>query len=142
MALSNIQGPATATAATNRAGPHEKFADVAKASVPGPPREPGAVKAGPSHAQRGVDHATGTANVQTGPPNTRAEATRVAERVLEAQRKLDTILELAQSGKTFTSAELLALQAQVYGSSQELDLAGKVVEKATSGLKTLLQTQL
>jgi hypothetical protein len=30
----------------------------------------------------------------------------------------------------------------VYRASQELDLAGKVVEKATSGVKQVLQTQL
>jgi hypothetical protein len=30
----------------------------------------------------------------------------------------------------------------VYRASQELDLAGKVVEKATAGVKQILQTQV
>jgi hypothetical protein len=70
------------------------------------------------------------------------KAAEVLDRVTAAQRRMEKVLELAQSGKTFTPAELLAIQAQVYRASQELDLAGKVVEKATSGVKQVLQTQL
>ena len=55
---------------------------------------------------------------------------------------MDHILELAESGRTFSPTELLALQAHVYRASQELDLAGKVVEKATGGVKQVLQTQV
>jgi hypothetical protein len=62
--------------------------------------------------------------------------------VADAQGRLDRVMTLAQSGKTFTPAELLGLQAQVYSASQELDLAGKVVEKATGGVKQVLQTQV
>lgn len=71
-----------------------------------------------------------------------AQAVKMVEEVNGAQQRLDQILALAESGKTFSPAELLAFQAHVYRASQELDLAGKVVEKATSGVKQLLQTQL
>lgn len=71
-----------------------------------------------------------------------AKAAQVVDQVTAAQVRLDKILALAQSGKSFTPAELLALQAQVCSASQQLDLAGKVVEKATSGIKQVLQTQL
>jgi hypothetical protein len=67
---------------------------------------------------------------------------RAADSVLQAQKRLDSILSLALSGRTFTPAELLGLQARVYRASQELDLAGKVVEKASAGVKHILQTQL
>ncbi|MFT3842400.1 MAG: ATP-dependent helicase HrpB [Myxococcaceae bacterium] len=67
---------------------------------------------------------------------------QMLERISNAQKQMDQILKLAQSGKTFTPAELLSLQAQVYSASQELDLAGKVVEKATGGVKQVLQTQV
>ena len=67
---------------------------------------------------------------------------RVLDQVNGAQSRLDRILKLAESGRTFTPAELLSLQAQVSQASQELDLAGKVVEKATSGVKQLLSTQV
>ena len=71
-----------------------------------------------------------------------AQAAKVVDQVTAAQARLDKILALAQSGKVFTPAELLALQAQVCSASQQLDLAGKVVEKATGGIKQVLQTQL
>ena len=38
-------------------------------------------------------------------------------------------------------AELLALQAGVYRYAQEVDLASKIVDKATGALKTALQSQ-
>jgi len=76
------------------------------------------------------------------PPSATAQVTQVLERVHQAQKRLDQILSLAASGKTFSPAELLSFQAQVYRSSQDLDLAGKVVEKTTSGLKQVLQTQV
>jgi len=64
------------------------------------------------------------------------------DRVSQAQRQMEQLLELARSGTSFSPAELLSLQAQVYRASQELDLAGKVVEKATGGVKQVLQTQV
>lgn len=67
---------------------------------------------------------------------------QMLERISNAQKQMDQVLKLAQSGKSFTPAELLSLQAQVYSASQELDLAGKVVEKATGGVKQVLQTQV
>ena len=69
-------------------------------------------------------------------------ATQMLDRVSQAQKRLDHILALAESGRTFTPGELLAFQAHVYRASQELDLAGKVVEKATGGIKQVLQTQI
>ncbi|GMU62596.1 MAG: hypothetical protein AMXMBFR34_43590 [Myxococcaceae bacterium] len=59
-----------------------------------------------------------------------------------AQARMEQVLKLAESGKAFSPAELLSLQAHVYRASQELDLAGKVVEKATGGVKQVLQTQV
>jgi hypothetical protein len=81
------------------------------------------------------------------PPSPQAKPTapavgRTLDQLTAAQSRMDKVLELAQSGKTFTPAELLSLQTQVYRASQELDLAGKVVEKATGGVKQVLQTQV
>ncbi|MCP3145089.1 globin family protein [Pyxidicoccus xibeiensis] len=70
------------------------------------------------------------------------QAAQVLDRVGQAQKRLDHILRMAESGRSFSPAELLALQAHVYRASQELDLAGKVVEKATGGVKQVLQTQV
>ncbi len=152
--IASVAGTGTAPTA-----PKESFAQVASSSpfksgqpgatIAAPPREAG-VPARPQ-AAAGVAQAhcppsvtsAGKVNPSLSVAGShRVEASRVADRVLAAQHRLDLVLEQAQSGKTFTPTELLSLQAHVYSASQELDLAGKVVEKATSGLKTLLQTQL
>ena len=70
------------------------------------------------------------------------EPAKLIDQVAAAQKRMDVVLELAQSGKSFTPAELLSLQTQMYRASQELDLAGKVIEKATGGVKQILQTQV
>ena len=41
-----------------------------------------------------------------------------------------------------SNQELLSMQAGMYKYTQELDLVSKVVEKATSGLKDTLKTQV
>jgi hypothetical protein len=63
-------------------------------------------------------------------------------RVAEAQARMDRILALAASGRTFSPAELLALQAGVAEASLTVDLAGKVLDRVTSGLRQVLQTQV
>ena len=63
-------------------------------------------------------------------------------RVAAAQARMDRILALAASGRTFSPAELLALQAGLAEASQTVDLAGKVLDRVSGGVKTLLQTQV
>lgn len=76
------------------------------------------------------------------PAESKQLAGKMLDQVQAAQSRMDHILQLAESGKSFSPAELLSLQAHVYRASQELDLAGKVVEKATNGVKQVLQTQV
>ncbi|MHB8872736.1 MAG: ATP-dependent helicase HrpB [Myxococcaceae bacterium] len=112
------------------------------------PQPAGPAAADPARAQGVGRAAPGKAEVRPGckvdsVQQARAQqAVKVLDQVTAAQQRLDKVLELAQSGKTFTPAELIALQANVYRASQELDLAGKVVEKVTSGVKQILQTQV
>ncbi len=58
------------------------------------------------------------------------------------QQSIDKLINGGLSGKEFTNQEMLSLQAGMYKYSQELDLTSKVVEKATSGLKDTLKTQV
>ncbi len=115
----------------------------------------GAPKAAPGAAPRGVARADGVGPAAPGCAEVKPrghvdsvqaareqQAAQVLDRVGQAQKRLDHILQMAQSGRSFSPAELLALQAHVYRASQELDLAGKVVEKATGGVKQVLQTQV
>jgi hypothetical protein len=55
---------------------------------------------------------------------------------------MDKLINGGLSGKNFSNSELLSLQAGMYKYTQELELTGKVVEKATSGLKDTLKTQV
>ena len=67
---------------------------------------------------------------------------QVVRSLEQGQRDLDRIIQQASSGKPFSNAELLSLQASMYRYTQELDLVGKVVEKATTGLKDVVKTQV
>lgn len=67
---------------------------------------------------------------------------RLMAGVMDGQNQLDQIISKASSGKQFSNQELLAMQASVYKFSQELELTSKVVEKATSGIKQTMQTQV
>jgi hypothetical protein len=60
------------------------------------------------------------------------------------QTQMNTLLHDAMSGKgkKMDFQQLQMLQMQVYQYSQEMDLTSKVVEKATSGLKDTLKTQV
>jgi hypothetical protein len=58
------------------------------------------------------------------------------------QRRLDTLIDAGVSGRQFSNSELLSLQASMYKYTLELDLTSKVVEKATSGLKDVVKTQV
>lgn len=136
MAMDKVVGVGAAPPAPALEGGRERFAQVLEQGK------------GPKVAPEGALPQQGRAQVQAvsrvdSVQSARAQqAVQVLERVGQAQRRLDHILQLAESGRSFSPAELLALQAHVYRASQELDLAGKVVEKATGGLKQVLQTQV
>lgn len=67
---------------------------------------------------------------------------RIMEDVMQGQNKLEEIMNLSLSGRSFSTPELLAMQAGVYRFSQELELTSKVVEKATSTVKQTMNTQV
>ncbi len=67
---------------------------------------------------------------------------KVFEDVMAGQNKLESIMNLALSGRNFSQQELLALQAGVYRFTQELELTSKVIEKGTSSIKQTLNTQV
>jgi hypothetical protein len=138
MAVHSI-GSAAAPAAAGVVEPKQAFGKVLQQAQRSGERAPPVAAAGVHHARPGAAQAA--SQVAAARP-AEATAARAVDQVAQAQHRLDRVLALAQSGKTFSPAELLGLQAQVYGASQALDLAGKVVEKATSGVKQILQTQI
>lgn len=66
----------------------------------------------------------------------------IVEDVLKGQNKLEEMIRLALSGRTFSTQELLALQAGAYRFTQELELVSKVVEKGTASIKQTMSTQV
>src|SRR2546425_310662 len=78
----------------------------------------------------------------TPPPASTGVVGKILGSVADGQREMDRIIRLAQGGRTFSPAQLIGLQARVYRLSQELDLASKLVEKATSGVKQAMSTQV
>jgi hypothetical protein len=48
---------------------------------------------------------------------------------------------LGAGGKEMSTSDLLALQAGVYRYSEAVDLAAKLVDRASSGVKTVIQGQ-
>ncbi len=55
---------------------------------------------------------------------------------------MDRLINGSLSGKNLSNHEMLAMQAGMFKYTQELELTGKVVEKATTGLKETLKTQV
>ena len=72
----------------------------------------------------------------------RSQMANMLDQLVGGQDKMSQVMQLAMSGKQFSSQEMLALQAGVYRFSQELDLMGKVIEKSTSGIKQTMNTQV
>ena len=71
-----------------------------------------------------------------------AEVLRDASRSIDrGQRQIDSVIHAARRGKTFSQEELIAIQAGVYRYTQELELASKLVDKASTAVKTTLQSQ-
>lgn len=67
---------------------------------------------------------------------------RIMEDVMQGQNKLEEIINMSLSGRSFSSPELLAMQAGVYRFTQELELTSKVIEKATATVKQTMNTQV
>jgi len=69
-------------------------------------------------------------------------AVQMMSNIEKGQGVMDRLISQGLSGRHFNNSELLALQAGMYKYTQELELTGKVVEKATTGLKDTLKTQV
>jgi hypothetical protein len=78
------------------------------------------------------------------PPRAAAAAAPPAllQAVDRARARLDGLLAQARAGRTFSGAELLALQAEAYRTVQTVDLATRLVEQGGQAVKQALATPL
>ncbi len=67
---------------------------------------------------------------------------KMVAKVLDDEKAVDRGLGAAMSGQQMSSQDLIVLQAKVIQYSQELEVASRLVEKTTSGLKQILTTQV
>lgn len=98
-----------------------------------------ATPAGPASATGAIDGSPAAAN-QTGQAASAARKALVS--IERAQRRLDSVLEAARRGRTFTAQELLVLQAEAYRCTQVLDVASRAVEHAAQSVKQAVNTQV
>jgi len=66
----------------------------------------------------------------------------VVKELMAGQNKMEDLMKVAMSGQKLNNQEMLGIQAGVYMFSQQMELTSKVIEKATSGIKQTLNTQL
>jgi len=64
------------------------------------------------------------------------------ERTLAAENRVDTLLAAAARGKTFSPAELLALQASVFRYSQAVEVVSRATDKLVGAVKQTMGTQV
>lgn len=62
--------------------------------------------------------------------------------VADGQEKMAAAMRDAFSGRKLGGVEMLAVQAGIYRVSAELDLAARLVEKLSSGVKQAMNTQV
>lgn len=143
--VGQVAGAGTTTKPAGASFGQALKASTAAAPLKAAPAPKLAVASAPGQAKAGMKMtsaratATASSNVTA---TAKQQSAKAIDHVVAAQTRMEQVLSLAQSGKTFTPGELLSMQTQVYRASQEIDLAGKVVEKATGGVKQVLQTQV
>lgn len=92
--------------------------------------------------QAKINATSNTTRVGRAAKTQRSRVSKMLEGMLNGQDKMTKIMKMALSGRQFSPPELIAMQAGVYRFSQELELTSKVVEKATSGIKQTMNTQV
>lgn len=66
---------------------------------------------------------------------------RAAARLSEGDAALDASMRRAMRGEGLDQGQLIALQSGVYRYSQEMELASRLVDRATQAVKQTLQSQ-
>jgi hypothetical protein len=64
------------------------------------------------------------------------------ERSVGAEKRVDALLEAAARGKTFTPAQLLAMQATVARYSQTVEVVSRVADRLVGAVKQTMGTQV
>ncbi|WP_146652053.1 hypothetical protein [Labilithrix luteola] len=93
----------------------------------------------PSAAERPAASATPEVGAKEGPSPFAAMVRGLGKEVDQGERMVRKAV--GSGGQDLGPAELIALQAGVYRYSEAVDLAAKLVDRASSGVKTVIQGQ-
>ncbi len=67
----------------------------------------------------------------------------LTDKLEKSNIELDSLVRsVMQEGRSFSPSELMAMQAQIYQLTREIELTSKVVEQANQGIKTMLNQQV
>jgi hypothetical protein len=83
-----------------------------------------------------MEKVQGTGNAKHGAFN------NVVKDLMAGQNKLEDLMKVAMSGQKLNNQEMIGIQAGVYMYSQQMELTSKVIDKATSGIKQTMNTQV
>jgi hypothetical protein len=75
-------------------------------------------------------------------PRAHAPVRAMLEGVVTAEKKIDALVAAAAHGKTFSPAELLALQASVFRYSQTVEVVSRVADRLVGAIKQTMGTQV
>ncbi len=114
-----------------------------KASLHAAPRSSGAAE---PPGLEGFGRAAGAAGAAPHAPAAAGEGAAQRARQLlqgldEQSRRLDAALASARRGRTFSAAELLALQGQAHRLAQTVEVAAKVVESGAQSIRQAVHAQ-
>ena len=84
----------------------------------------------------------GSATMPPPGPQAALPVQRMIESSFAAERKLDALIRAAGAGKTFSAAELIALQAEVFRYSQVVELLSRTTDKVVGAVETIIDTYL
>jgi len=66
----------------------------------------------------------------------------MAERALRAESEVEALIASAGHGRTFSAAELIALQATVFRYSQTVEVISRATDRLVGAIKQTLGTQV
>jgi hypothetical protein len=126
------------------------------ASPPAPPRPPAgrtsklakpftavlAERVGPEAATRAEAPARASAPSAATKPAAAGPVRAVLERLVGAENRVDTLLSAAARGKTFSPAELIALQSSVFRYSQTVEVVSRVADRLVGAVKQTMGTNV
>jgi hypothetical protein len=67
---------------------------------------------------------------------------KVADSAVKAENRIDSMINAAQKGKTFSANELIALQVEVFRYSQTVEVISRTTDKVVGAVKQTLGTQV